>query len=195
MTETGTDRRRKRSRTAPPSPSKALSRVAMPLVLSACFIVSVLQTFSIVDTSSRQHDPRSLRLDGFQNPDNQQQRRLLINEEDGEGNADAGVGENLWHRQLRARKEGRRRNRQRPQGKTPPKDEFSRSMAVVAEDATDVYADGDRTRRMAATPRYVSTFPALNCVYFRMSARKTPSKNMICSNNCSVRFSLFGVSL
>ena len=163
MTETGIDRRRKRSPT-PPS-SKELSRFAVPLVLSACLIVSVLLTFTIDDTSSGgQGDPRSRRLDGFRNPDNQQQqRRLLL---DGGGDAtDVGIDENVWHRQLRAMKEeGRkqdRQNRPRRTRKTPPADESSRSMALAAEDATDVNVGGDRTRRMAVIPRYVSNIALL----------------------------------
>ena len=161
MMESGTDRRRKRSPTTPPS-SKELSRFAVPLVLSACIIVSVLLTFTVDDTTSSggQRDPRSRRLDGFRNPDDnqQQQRRLLI---DGGGDAtDSGIDENVWHRQLRAMKgevRGQaRQNRPRRTRKTPPADGSSRSMALAAEDATDVNFGGDRTRRMAVIPRYVS---------------------------------------
>ena len=161
MMESGTDRRRKRSPTTPPS-SKELSRFAVPLVLSACIIVSVLLTFTIDDTTSSggQRDPRSRRLDGFRNPDDnqQQQRRLLI---DGGGDAtDSDIDENVWHRQLRAMKgevRGQaRQNRPRRTRKTPPADGSSRSMALAAEDATDVNFGGDRTRRMAVIPRYVS---------------------------------------
>jgi hypothetical protein len=159
MTESGTDHRRKRSPT-PPFSSKELSRFALPLVLSACLIVSVLLTFTIDDTSSGgQRDQRSRRLDVFRNPHIQQQQQRALLDGVG-GDADVGLDENVWHRQLRAMKgevrKQDRRNRPRRTRKTPHADESSRSMAAAAEDWTEAYAGGDRMRRMAVIPRYVS---------------------------------------
>jgi hypothetical protein len=101
----------------------AIAWSVVPLMLSAGLIFSIIVISSIDDSSSSSVP---------------QQRRLNLHEDTSE---ESGIADNLWHRQLRTRRNQRQRRMQQQQRKSNESES----------------PEGGQTRRMAAvTPKYVS---------------------------------------
>lgn len=155
MAKPKTDRRRKRS---PPSSEAPPSRSPITLLLCAGFLLSLL-------LSSNDDDPTMSRTDLDGNGQQQQQRqtmqrRFLLNEE--ERVLDVGVEENVWRRQLRARKDLLQQDPQRLNG-----NDGGRSMKVDSGlvDYNLMEDDSARPmRRMAVIPRYIDKHHFEECV-------------------------------
>jgi len=141
-------RRKKRSSS---SRRDAPSSWSLPLVLSACFILSLLIASSNDNKDSlTQHD------DALSSQ--QEHRRFLLLDEDQV--LDVGLEENVWHRQLRARK-GRERRQLRNNNKGAA---WSR-MAAPIDGGGNVMEDGGG-RRMAVDPipRYADKHHFEECI-------------------------------
>ena len=136
------DRRRK---SRPSSSGEEASTSWVTLVVVVGFTLSSLISILNEDSTARSEATTN---------DQQRQRRFLRNEEQVLG---GGVEENVWHRQLQARK-GRERTEQRDEN-----DAQTRSMmaAAMVEGGDNIMVDGDSglsMRRMKVIPRYVSIF-------------------------------------
>ena len=115
------------------SREESSSSWSIPLFLSACFILSLLIVASFNDNedSLTEHD------DALSTQ--QEQRRFLLLDEDQV--LDVGLEENVWHRQLRARKGSKQKRRR---------------MAAAMEAGDNVMEDGGRRMAVDPIPRYVS---------------------------------------
>ena len=152
------DRRRKRS-SAPSSSEGASESSWSPstLLLSAGFLLFMLLSIS-VDDGSIPASAVEQRLQQQKQQLRQQQgtgRRFLLNEEQ-EQVLDVGVKENVWRRQLRARK-----NNKRNKGDDAPDMKVDSGLQDYG-----LMEDGSSRpmRRMAVIPRYVSCGSLCVCV-------------------------------
>lgn len=148
------DRRR---RVSSPPPRKAPTW-AIPAALTACLVLLTIMP-SFDEDASYVRDAQSMHLENFRNPPGREQRRFLLNDGASEYNEervmDVGIDENLWRRQLRARKESLRRMSVDGSGEQM---EFTRSMAEAADYSTEgIVGSNMPMRRMAVIPRYVSS--------------------------------------
>ena len=163
MSNTNSDIRRKRR--SSPEQKEISAFIAVPIILATGFLLSMLGSSGTDDlpanNNNNNNQRRQLQADRYltESGFSDKQRRFLLQNE--EGFVDVGVEENVWRRQLRARK-------QKQRGEAVPEALSSRSLASIAEllESPDkgsglMEDDGagrpaDSTRRMAIIPLYVS---------------------------------------
>ena len=162
MSNTNSDIRRKRR--SSPEQKEISAFITVPIILATGFLLSVLGSSGTDDlpaNNNNNNQRRQLQADRYltESGFSDKQRRFLLQNE--EGFVDVGVEENVWRRQLRARK-------QKQRGEAVPEALSSRSLASIAEllESPDkgsglMEDDGagrpaDSTRRMAIIPLYVS---------------------------------------
>ena len=161
MSNTNSDIRRKRR--SSPEQKEISAFITVPIILATGFLLSMLGSSGTDDlpANNNNNQRRQLQADRYltESGFSDKQRRFLLQNE--EGFVDVGVEENVWRRQLRARK-------QKQRGEAVPEALSSRSLASIAEllESPDkgsglMEDDGagrpaDSTRRMAIIPLYVS---------------------------------------
>lgn len=161
MSNTNSDIRRKRR--SSPEQKEISAFITVPIILATGFLLSMLGSSGTDDlpANNNNNQRRQLQADRYlaESGFSDKQRRFLLQNE--EGFVDVGVEENVWRRQLRARK-------QKQRAEAVPEALSSRSLASIAEllESSDkgsslMEDDGagrpaDSTRRMAIIPLYVS---------------------------------------